>query len=231
MHQRERYLHHGPSLFGDTELLALALGAGTASRTALSIAADLLDHFGSVAALSRALPQELSRVAGVGPASSTRLHASLSLARRARVLTEHPSPVLTPEHAYRILGPGLQELRHEELHAVYLDRRRRPLGQRALTRGSDGFTVVDPRQIYRPAIALGASAVVLAHNHPSGDPTPSGQDVAVTERVVQAGRVLGVPLLDHLVVAGERFTSLAREGYVAVEATAPPAWTAECCPG
>jgi DNA repair protein RadC len=97
---------------------------------------------------------------------------------------------------------------------LFLDRRRRLLAHRALTRGSDAFTVVDPRQVFRVAVGCSASAVILAHNHPSGDPTPSRQDEDVTRRVVQAGRTLGIPVLDHLVVAGARYVSLAESGAV-----------------
>ncbi|MFT4624875.1 MAG: DNA repair protein RadC [Myxococcota bacterium] len=226
MRARERYLHEGPGRFGDAELLALVVGTGAAGRSALEIAAGLLDRFGSVYGIGAALPQELSAVRGVGPVRAIRLHAALCVARRAHPPTDPASPVCCAGDAYAALGPDLQGLPHEELHALYLDRRRRPIARRVLTRGSDGFTIVDPRQIYRPAVALGAGAVVLAHNHPSGDPRPSVQDIDVTERVARAGRVLGAPLLDHIIVGGSAFVSLAEQGQLPSWTTPLPAWTA-----
>ncbi|MCA9566709.1 MAG: JAB domain-containing protein [Myxococcales bacterium] len=115
----------------------------------------------------------------------------------------------------------------EELHGLYLDRRRTVVARRTLTRGSHAFTIVDPRQIYRVALQLGASAVILAHNHPSDDPEPSPQDIDVTARVARAGRVLGVPLLDHLVITRGRWTSLAALGHVPVTAEIASGWTSE----
>lgn len=109
------------------------------------------------------------------------------------------TPVCTAAEAASIFSPLFDGLGDEELHAIYLDRRHQLMCHRRLTVGSDRFTVVDPRQIYRPAIEVGAAAVILAHNHPSGDVTPSAQDSEVTRRVGSAGRVLGVTLLDHLV--------------------------------
>jgi DNA repair protein RadC len=126
-----------------------------------------------------------------------------------------------------LLAGPLRALEHEELHALYLDRRNRPMAVRALTRGSDAFTIVDPRQVFRPAVRLGALAVILAHNHPSGDPSPSPADLEVTRRVDRAGKVLGIRLLDHLVITAGAETSIAERGVL--EAWSPaPITTAAC---
>ena len=212
MRARERYATGGPAAFGEAELVALIVGTGVGGRSTLEIAGGLLDRFGGLHGLAHAHPVELEAVDGVGPARAIRLHAALELGRRAARPLPPRGTVLTAIEAYRELGPGLDGLEVEELHAMYLDRRRKVLAVHALTRGSDGFTVVDPRQIYRPAIGLGASAVIVAHNHPSGDPTPSEMDRDVTRRVAHAGKVLGIPLLDHLVIGGGRYVSLAQQG-------------------
>ena len=209
MRPRERYANEGPTQFGDAELLALVLGTGTAHRSALEIAAGLLSRYGDLSAVSRAQPSELVGQDGIGTARAIRLHAALHAGRRSLRTRPNPAPVVSPDDAFGLLGPGLRGLECEELHALYLDRRRHPVAQRALTRGSDAYTVVDPRQVFRPAVQLGASAVIIAHNHPSGDPSPSHQDREGTRRVHRAGQILGVPLLDHLVGAGVRYTSLA----------------------
>jgi len=111
----------------------------------------------------------------------------------------------TPERAWRQLRERLEHLDVEELHALYLDRRARPLAIRRLSVGNDSSTIVDPRQVFRPAIQLGACSVIAAHNHPSGDPSPSAEDRAVTLRLMEAGELLGVPLLDHLVIGAGTF--------------------------
>jgi len=228
MRPRERYGHHGPGGFGDAELLALVIGTGTPRRSAAEIAAGLLARFGSLDALAHSHPVQLAMEDGVGPARAVRLHAALEVGRRSlRSPDRAVGAVHDATDAHELLGPPLAGLVDEELHALFLDRRRRPLARRMLTRGSDGFTVVDPRQVFREAIALRASAVILGHNHPSGDPTPSAQDRDVTRRVAAAGRILGVPLLDHLVVGGERFVSLAELGELTQWEGEPPVWTAQ----
>ena len=226
MRPREMYAHHGPERFGDAELIALVLGTGTASRSALEMAAGLLTRFDGLEGLVRSDPRELEAVPGIGFARAIRLHAALQVGRRATSTRDPGAPVLDASDARDLLAPRLEGLANEELHALYLDRRRRPLALRQLTKGSDGFTVVDPRQVYRVAVHIGASAVILAHNHPSGDPRPSAQDRDVTERVARAGRVLGVSLLDHLVIAGNTYTSLAEEGMLQAWPAAGPSWTA-----
>jgi len=226
MRPREKYAHHGPERFGDAELVALVLGTGTAGRSALEIAAGLLTHFDGLRGLAHSDPRELETIPGVGFARAVRLHAALHAGRRATDTRDLGLPVESAEDARCLLGPALSGLANEELHALYLDRRRRPLGLRFLTRGSDAFTVVDPRQVFRVAVHMGASAVILAHNHPSGDPRPSAQDRDITERVARAGRILGVALLDHLVIAGDTYTSLAEEGLLQSWPPPSPGWTA-----
>lgn len=226
MQARERYAARGPSEFGEVEMLALVLGTGRPGQSAREVAATVLTHTGGLAGLADAPVQELTRLPGLGLARAVRVHAAVQLGRRSLAAPLRDAAVTTPEAAGALLAPGLRGRADEELHALYLDRRRRPLAQRALTRGSDGFTVVDPRQVYRVAVRLGASGVILAHNHPSGDPTPSAQDIDVTERVARAGRVLGVPLLDHLVV-GHTVVSMAERGLVPGGRSTAPSWTAD----
>lgn len=203
------YVHHGHEHLGDVELIATVLGQGAPG---LMAAAAVLSRHGGLDGLSRADVLDLI-TPELGLAAATRLHAALVLGRRVlQASGPRIEPILTPEAAHARMGPSLTALGAEELHALYLDRRRAPLAHRRLTRGSAQFTIVDPRQIYRPAVQLGAAAVLLAHNHPSGDPEPSAQDHQVTRRVAEAGRTLGIPLLDHLVIAGDTYTSLAARG-------------------
>jgi DNA repair protein RadC len=212
---RERYLLAGPEGVGPADLIALVLGTGAGGRSARTIATDLLDRFGGLCALRAASPGAIAAVRGMGPARAIRLHAGLVLGQRAvldaRVLSD---PVLDAATAAGWFAPALDGLDHEELHALYLDRRLRPLAYRRLTVGSDGFTVVDPRQVLRPAVELGASSLVLAHNHPSGDPEPSDEDRRATRVLASAGTVVGVVLRDHIVLGGGRWVSLASRGEI-----------------
>jgi DNA repair protein RadC len=216
MHTRERYLVEGPDLLGDSELLALVIGPGNARRGALEVASAALTRLGGMASLARSLPQELEEIDGLGIAAAVRLHAAMELGRRA--LREPPARgafIGSPPAAWSLFGPRLAHLPHEELHAAFLDRRKRVIAVRCMTVGTDALTLVDPRQIFHHAVRVGAAAVILAHNHPSGDPEPSEQDRQVTRRVDQAGRTLGVRLVDHLVLAFDRYVSLAERGELA----------------
>lgn len=216
MPAREDYLLHGAQDLADADLIALILGTGVTGHSARGIASAMIDQFGSPLALAQAPPGALARVRGVGNARAVRLHAALQLGLRAGrhpLTPEHP--ILDPEQAAAVLLPRFHGLVSEEIHALYLDRRSRPLSIRRLSAGTDSYAVLDPRQVLRPAVQLGATHVVLAHNHPSGDPEPSAEDLVLTERVARAARTLDVFLVDHLVIAGARFTSLRRLGRMA----------------
>lgn len=203
---------HGPEQLGDDELLALALGTGCAGLPAKHVAASLLSLAGGVAGLPTLPPGALQEVPGLGPARAVRLHAALALGRRALCTPREGEPVRSAEEALAWLRPRLEALDREELHALLLDRRHRVLAYRVVSCGNDAHTIVDPRQIYREALLHRAGAVIVAHNHPSGDPSPSPADVEVSLRLQRAGRVVGVELLDHIVVAGARWCSLREQG-------------------
>ncbi|NOY25281.1 MAG: DNA repair protein RadC [Oligoflexia bacterium] len=228
MRARERYAVHGPGPLSDEDLLALAIGTGVSTRPASAIAHSLIAHCGDLAAVADAPVHMLSGVCGVGPARAVRLHASLALARRA-LQTAQPAPrlVIGPADAWAHLGPLLQDHPVEQLHALYLGARGRVLGHRVLTSGSDRHTIVDPRQVFRPAVQLGAASVIVAHNHPSGDPTPSEPDVDVTRRLAAAGRVLGIALIDHLVIGRTSYRSLAEQGVLPQWQTNAQDWVSD----
>lgn len=228
MRLRERCAVEGARGLGDAELLAVVLGTGTAGRSALEVAGALLEQFGGLAGVARAGVVELQGVRGVGAARAAMLKAAFEAGRRSLTRALDRRPVQTAGDAFALLGAGLQGLPTEELHALYLDRRMRPVGRRVLSRGAAAYTIVDPKEIYRVAMGLGAHAVVIAHNHPSGDPSPSVQDRDVTRRVADAGRVLGVPLVDHLVVGCPGYVSLAEDGVLpSWSSPVLPLWTAQ----
>ena len=212
MRPRERYTLHGSDEFGDADLLALVLGTGCVGRPLEHICADLLQAAGGLHRLPDLPVAALARVRGVGPARAVRLHASLALGRRALAAGSSEPRVQGIDAAVDWFQPRMGHLREEELHGLYLNRRGAVLAYRVLTRGNDSHTIVDPRQVYRHALLHGASAVIVAHNHPSGDPTPSCADVDVSVRLARAGALLGIDLLDHLVLAGDQHRSLREDG-------------------
>lgn len=195
-------LNGPPTSLGDLELLALVLG-GPGARAA---AAELVERYGPLATVARTPPRQLTAVPGVGPARAARLAASLELARRgAHPPADRRQPIRDPADAARWFVPALAGLDHEELHALYVDQRKRPIVYRRLTTGSESATVVDVRQVLRHAIEAGASGMLVAHNHPSGELTPSGADLDVTRRLRAAGNTVGIELIDHLLVARDRW--------------------------
>lgn len=206
------FLRYDPREVGDDTLVAVLL-AGATSRNAGDIARELLvQSGGDLVRLTH--PQAYSSVTGVGEAGRARMIAAAELYRRAanRAGMAAVTPIVTPADAVeRFKALGLLE--EENLSVIYLNSRHVAISTRILTRGSTSFTIVDPKQVLRPAIELDATAFVMAHNHPSGDPTPSPQDVDVTKRMAEAGHVLGITLFDHIVIAaGGLYTSLAEKG-------------------
>ena len=178
----------------------------------LQAAYALRERFGSLHSMAACEAVQYESVPGIGPVKAAQLKAAFDLGREA--LRGPAGKTITGVPAALALLADMRGLQYEELRAIYVDRRQHVLAVRTLTQGSDAFTIVDPRQVFRPAVTLGASAVVLAHNHPSGDPTPSSQDRDVTRRCISAGRILGIQLLDHIIVAGQQHTSLAGEGFI-----------------
>jgi len=155
----------------------------------------------------------LERVAGVGAATATRVLAALELGRRSAA--EGPAErerIQGPGDVYILLGPRLRDLPQEEFHALLLDTRHRVVREALVTRGTLDASLISPREVFRLAVVEGAAAVILVHNHPSGDPSPSPNDWAVTRQIAEAGRTLGIPVLDHVILGEGRFTSLAEEG-------------------
>lgn len=188
------------------ELVATVLGGSRPRPEHVAQAAHLLAHGG----LRRLLDC-------VAPSSDpeARVAAALQLGLRVRRAVNAGAPLIDgPDAAWAVVGPALACLPTEELHALYVDTGRRLLAHVPLSRGSSTATMVDPREIFHHALQRRAAAVVLAHNHPSGDPEPSAQDRRVTDRVVSAARVVGIPLLDHLVVVDHAYTSMAARGWV-----------------
>ena len=196
------------------ELLAILLGTGVGGRSALELATSLLvPAEGSLRRLAARPPGELLRTPGVGPAKGARLLAAMEFGARLAGEARPASPrIRSPEDVVRIAGPRLRDLPVEEFRVLALDSQSQVTRDVLITRGLLNSSLVHPREVFRAAIAEAAAGIILVHNHPSGDPPPSADDLAVTRQLVSAGEMLDLPVYDHVIVAGDRFLSFATQG-------------------
>ncbi|HEX9580569.1 MAG TPA: DNA repair protein RadC [Gemmatimonadales bacterium] len=213
---RERLFALGPAALTTAELLAILLGTGTRRQDALAVASALLaESGGTLRQLARRPATALARGVGVGAAKAARIAAALELGRRLDGENGATRRALrSPVEVYRACAPGLRDLVVEEFHLLALDTQHCLLRDVLVTRGTLTSSLVHPREVFRPAIAEAAASVIVVHNHPSGDPTPSADDRAVTRQLVEAGRLLDVPVYDHVVVGGDRYFSFAEAGWL-----------------
>jgi DNA repair protein RadC len=211
---RERLTGAGASALSTRELLAILIGSGTAGRTALEVAGDLIgDSGGSLRRLAAASPREFVGIAGVGPAVAARVSAALELGRRmAREGPEERGRIRGARDVYDRCAPGLRDLKREEFRILMLNTQHAVTREMVVTVGTLDTSVVHPREVFRQAVLESAAAIVLVHNHPSGDPTPSPEDRSVTAQLVAAGRTLGIPVLDHVVVGDGCYVSFVEAG-------------------
>lgn len=211
---RERFREHGPRALSVTELLALVIGAGSARRSALLIAHDVLATAnGSLRRLAANPTGALTRVEGLGSVRAFAVQAALELGRRMNAESfEEGTPMRTPRDAWSAYAPRLEGLTVEEFHVAVLDAQHRMDRDILITRGILNSSLVHPREVFREAIAERAAAIVLVHNHPSGDPTPSADDREITSQLVEAGRLLDIPVADHLIIGKGRYLSFLEAG-------------------
>ena len=210
---RERLDRYGPNNLGTGELIAILLRAGTPRASAIQLAQLLLSRFGSLRNLAMASVPELSTVNGIGLAKACELKAAFELGKRLATSTDVPRPIVTaPLDAANLVMEEMRYLAEEHFRVILLDTRNQVLSTKDISIGSLNASIVHPRETFKVAIAHSAAAIILAHNHPSGDPTPSKEDLALTARMVQAGELLGIPIFDHLIIGDGRFLSLKEKG-------------------
>jgi DNA repair protein RadC len=196
------------------ELLAILIGTGTEGRGVQDVARRLLEWTeGSLRRLAQRPRAELLRADGIGPTKAARLIAAFELGDR---LTREDRPAVQrirePEDVVRVFSGRLRDLQVEEFHLLALDSQSQVLREVLVTRGLLNSSLVHPREVFRAAIAEAAAGIIVVHNHPSGDPTPSAEDRAVTQQLAAAGRLLDLPLYDHVIIAGDKFVSFATSG-------------------
>jgi DNA repair protein RadC len=211
---RERLWSLGPTALTTAELLAIVLGTGGVGQDVLELAARLLQVCeGSLRRLAQRPSAELLRARGIGPTKAARLIAAFELGTRiAREERPAVPRIREPEDVMRRFGTRLRDLQVEEFHLLALDSQSQVLREVLITRGLLNSSLVHPREVFRSAIAEAAAGIIVVHNHPSGDPTPSAEDRAATKQLVSAGRLLDLPVYDHVIIAGDRYVSFATAG-------------------
>jgi DNA repair protein RadC len=210
---RERLYWNGATALADVELLALQLGSGTRGRTAVEVACAMLAAYGSLADVASREPSELARLRGVGPAKAARLAAAFELTRRLR--GRQPGARLrlgSAAEVYAAYAPLMEDLSREVFRVALLDAQNRLLRDRIISEGTLSASLVHPREVFKPAIVESAASVILLHNHPSGDPTPSREDVRLTRQLAECARLLELRVHDHVIIGQGRFVSLAEQG-------------------
>jgi DNA repair protein RadC len=211
---RERLLTDGASALASRELLAILIGSGREGASAIDIAGLLLRSAdGSLRRLASSSPAELAAVQGIGPAVAARISSALELGRRlAREGPLERMRIRGPRDVYDLCAPAMRDLTQEEFRVLLLNTQHAVVREIVVTRGTLDASIVHPREVFRAAITESAAAMILAHNHPSGDPTPSPEDREVTRQLAEAGRLVGIPVLDHVVVGDGRYVSFVEAG-------------------
>ena len=210
---RERLILIGAEALSTAELLAIVLRSGLPGENVLHLAERLLIQFENLPGLARATVTELTEANGIGPAKAAEIKAALEIGRRLVASSPEERPrVTTPDDAFHLLKSEMMFLEQEHLRLILLDTRNRVLRTPTLYVGSLNTSVVRVGELFRAAIRENAAAFIVAHNHPSGDPAPSPEDINVTRQIVQAGKLLDIGVLDHIIIGSGRFVSLKQRG-------------------
>lgn len=210
---RERMMQNGASALSNAELLAILIRTGTANESAVRVAERLLMQVGNIRHLVDMSVEEMTQVKGIGPTKAIQLKAGIELGRRlSRATFNETVTIRKPADAADLLMEELRYLQKEHFVCLFLNTKNHVLHQETLSMGSLNASIVHPREIFRAAIKHSSASVICAHNHPSGDPTPSPEDIQLTHRLVEAGQLIGIDVLDHLIIGDRKYISLKEQG-------------------
>lgn len=213
---REKLLIKGTASLSDAELIAILLGTGTTTISAVDLAKNLLQNSGNnLNELARLSVKDLMRIKGIGEAKAITIIAALELGRRRKNMMPEEKPKITSSlEVFELLKPDLMDISHEEFWVLLLNRANRVIKKQLISQGGVAGTVADPKIIFKMALEELASGIILAHNHPSGNLTPSQADIELTKKLKEAGKLLEVQVLDHVIIANQKYFSFADEGLV-----------------
>jgi DNA repair protein RadC len=210
---RERMMQNGASALSHAELLAILIRTGTANESAVRVAERLLKQVGNIRHLVDMSVEEMTQIKGIGPTKAIQLKAGIELGRRlSRASLNETVTIRKPADAADLLMEELRYLQKEHFVCLFLNTKNHVLHQETLSMGSLNASIVHPREVFRAAIKYSSASVICAHNHPSGDPTPSPEDIQLTQRLMEAGQLIGIEVLDHLVIGDRKYISLKEQG-------------------
>jgi len=207
---RERLLKHGIEALSAQEILALILGRGIKNESVIVTAQKLLSTFGNLKNIAAASMEELTKIKGIGPAKAAQIKAAFELSKRLEDSSDkdQKTTVKSPEDAIKSVKNQLKGKKKEHFLVLSLDTRNHLINTQTISIGSLDSSIVHPREVFKEAISSTAASVIFAHNHPSGDPTPSEDDIKLTKRLVEAGEILGIEVLDHIIICDKDYISM-----------------------
>jgi len=212
---RERLISYGAGVLSNAEILAILLGTGSGRETSIELAQRILSSQGGVAFLAEASTEELVNIRGIGPAKTAQIKAAIELGKRLASTTRWERPVIkSPLDVFHLVGEEMRYLDREHFKVILLNTKNHLLGIEVVSVGSLNASLVHPREVFKKAILKSAAGIILVHNHPSGDPQPSEEDKHVTYRIAEAGEIIGIEVLDHVVIGDGRFASLRERGFM-----------------
>lgn len=210
---RERFIALGAEALSATELIAIILGNGHKTKSVLELAREIVIHFGTLKALAEATLEELTAIKGVGKAKAIQLKVAFHLSiRLSKQVSAHKYLIEHPIHAYHLLKEELENEKRELFVVILQDVKGYVICHEVVSIGSLTQALVHPREVFYPAIRHKAASLIVAHNHPSGDPTPSSQDLELTQILIQSSQLIGIPLHDHLIIGSQSYYSLREKG-------------------
>ncbi|QWU15092.1 RadC family protein [Paenibacillus sophorae] len=210
---RERMMQYGAESLSQAELLAILLRTGTRRESAIHVAQRILGQVGGLRRLADLSIEEMMDIKGIGPAKAVQLKAGIELGRRmSNSRLDQPVTIRSPHDAADILTEQLRYLQKEHFVCLFLNTKNHVIAQETLSMGSLNASIVHPREVFRAAIKCSSASIICAHNHPSGDPTPSPEDISLTRRLLEAGEIVGIDVLDHLIIGDDGFVSMKEQG-------------------
>ncbi len=212
---RERLLTSGAGSLSNVELLAIIIRTGTKNASAIDLAERLFAEFKDLAGLMQASIEELAAVKGIGQVKAVQIKAALELGKRLMLLPPAERlTIRTPDDVVGLVMDNMRHLDREHFCALLLNTKNQVLSLETISIGTLSSSMVHPRELFKAAIKKSAAAVIIIHNHPSGDPTPSKEDISITKRIVEGGEILGISVLDHLIIGDNKFVSLKAKGFI-----------------
>jgi DNA repair protein RadC len=211
---RERLIRNGPESLSNAELLGIVLRTGSRKENVISLCNQIFSQY-NLKQLSLANVSRLMQVHGVGEAKAAQIAAVFELARRLETFVDEPKrKICSPKDVYALMYPKMREQKKEKFVTLCLDTKNQVLKEDVISVGSLNASIVHPREVFKAALMESSASVIMIHNHPSGDPSPSKEDIMVTEKLIEGGKLLGIDVLDHIIIGDGRYVSLKDEGFV-----------------